>query len=74
MEEKMAIQLSIDYLSGMTDRSFNNLAIKTGYMTHEQVFEAKRSGKPSESVLKHLKNLEESEEVEQEQLDDELEL
>ena len=45
MEEKMAIQLSIDYLSGMTDRSFNNLAIKTGYMTHEQVFEAKRSGK-----------------------------
>ena len=73
MEEKMAIQLSIDYLSGMTDRSFNNLAIKTGFMTYEQIFEAKRSLKPSESVLKHISNLEESEQEEQNEKD-ELEL
>ena len=59
MEEKMAIQLSIDYLSGMTDRSFNVLAIRTGFMTPEQIFEAKRSGKGSESVQRHMKALEE---------------
>ena len=37
MEEKMAIQLSIDYLAGMSDRAFNELAIQTGYMTKEDL-------------------------------------
>lgn len=37
MEEKMAVQLSIDYLAGMTDRGFNELAIQTGYMTKEDL-------------------------------------
>lgn len=64
MEEKMAIQLSIDYLSGMTDRSFNNLAIKTGQMTYEQILESKRSGKPSESVVKQI------EKIKQDEMDD----
>lgn len=54
MEEKMAAQIAIDYLSGMTDRSFNDLAIRTGYMTYEQVFEAKRDMKASQSVEDHL--------------------
>ena len=37
MEEKLAVQLSIDYLAGMTDRGFNELAIQTGYMTKEDL-------------------------------------
>lgn len=37
MEEKMAIQLSIDYLSGMTDRGFNELAVRTGFMKKEDL-------------------------------------
>ena len=53
MEEKIARQLSIDYLSGMTDRSFNNLALRTGYMTEEQVYNAKRDGVPSQSVIRN---------------------
>ena len=57
MEEKMAIQLSIDYISGMTDRSFNDLAIKTGFMTVEQVREAERGQKSSETVLGNLQEL-----------------
>lgn len=61
MEEKIAIQLAIDYLSGMTDRSFNDLAIKTGYMTYEQVFEAKRDMRPSQSVIRNSQALEEDE-------------
>ncbi len=32
MEEKMAIQLAIDYIGGMTDQSFNDLAQKTGFI------------------------------------------
>lgn len=37
MEEKMAIQISIDYLAGMTDRGFNELAIQTGHMKREDL-------------------------------------
>ena len=37
MEEKMAYQLAIDYISGMTDRSFNDLAIRTGYMSYDDL-------------------------------------
>lgn len=62
MEEKMAIQIAIDYLSGMTDRSFNDLAIRTGFMKHDQIQDAHRGGKPSESVLKLIYNLEQADE------------
>lgn len=37
MEEKMAIQISIDYLAGMTDRGFNELAVQTGFMKREDL-------------------------------------
>ena len=33
----MAYQLAIDYISGMTDRSFNDLAIRTGYMSYDDL-------------------------------------
>ena len=62
MEEKMAIQIAIDYLSGMTDRSFNDLEIRTGFMKHDQSQDAHRGGKPSESVLKLMYNLEQADE------------
>lgn len=42
MEEKMAIQLSIDYLSGMTDRGFNELAVRTGFMKKEDLSDKDR--------------------------------
>ena len=70
MEEKMAIQLSIDYISGMTDRSFNELAIRTGFMTHEQINEARRSNKPSASVQQHIVALQQQEKEDEKQTDD----
>ena len=60
MEEKMAKQLAIDYLSGMTDRGFNAVAIKTGYMTYEQVWNGSRGG-TSQSVSKLVAALERAE-------------
>lgn len=42
MEEKMAIQLSVDYLAGMTDRGFNELAIRTGYMKRKELTDKTR--------------------------------
>lgn len=60
MEEKMAKQLAIDYLSGMTDRSFNDVAIKTGFMKYKDVNLAKRSSKPSQSVIVNSKALEDA--------------
>lgn len=55
MEEKMALQLAIDYIGGMTDRAFNDIAIKTGYMTYSDVFDSERGNIPSESVNAILK-------------------
>lgn len=52
MEEKMAKQLAIDYISGMTDRAFNDLAIKIGYMKQEDLNLSKREKKASKSVTK----------------------
>lgn len=42
MEEKMAIQISIDYLAGMTDRGFNELAIRTGCMNRKELTDKTR--------------------------------
>ncbi len=50
MEEKMAYQLAIDYISGMTDRGFNDLAIKTGYMSYDDL-NTKRGTTRSSSVV-----------------------
>ena len=50
MEEKMAYQLAIDYISGMTDRSFNDLAIRTGYMSYDEL-DTKRGTTRSSSVV-----------------------
>lgn len=54
MEEIVANQLAIDYISGMTDRSFNDLATKMGYMAHDH-FTAKRTKQPSSSVVGLIK-------------------
>ena len=50
MEEAMAYQLAIDYISGMTDRSFNDLAIRTGYMSYDDL-NTKRGRTRSSSVV-----------------------
>ena len=50
MEEKMAYQLAIDYISGMTDRNFNDLAIRTGYMSYDDL-DTKRGTTRSSSVV-----------------------
>lgn len=42
MEEKMCAQMAIDYLSGMTDRGFNELAIQTGLVDKDIVRNSKR--------------------------------
>ena len=49
MEDIMAYQLAIDYISGMTDRSFNDLAIRTGYMSYDDL-NTKRGTTRSSSV------------------------
>ena len=41
-EEKIAIQLSIDDLSGMTDRGCNELAVRTGFMKKEDLSDKDR--------------------------------
>ena len=50
IEDAMSYQLAIDYISGMTDRSFNDLAIRTGYMTYDDL-NAKRGTIRSASVM-----------------------
>ena len=68
MEDKMSKQLAIDYISGMTDRGFNDLAIKLEYMRHTDINESKRLNTPSESVVELIeKNRKEREEEEQNQ-------
>ena len=57
MEEKLAIQLAINYLSGMTDRSFNNLIIRAGYEKRKTITDSKRGGKISSNVQGNLKAL-----------------
>lgn len=53
--EKMATQLSIDYVSGMTDEGIKDLAIELGYMTQEQ-YEAAQQNRGGE-VSANLKGL-----------------
>ena len=55
----MAIQLSTDYLAGMTDRSFAEIAIQTGYLSPEVLKNGVRGVVESEQVNKLLQNLKE---------------
>lgn len=50
MEEKMAIQLSTDYLAGMTDKSFIDVAEKTGHLASDVVKNGERGTELSEQV------------------------
>lgn len=50
MEQKMAIQLATDYLAGMSDKSFIDVAIKTGHFTPEIVKNAERGATESVQV------------------------
>ena len=50
IEEKMALQLSSDYLAGMTDRSFNDVAVKTGYITQESLQNSVRVQSSSKTI------------------------
>lgn len=52
--EKMAVQLSMDYVSGMTDEGIKDLAIDLGYMTQKEYEEARneRGGEASENIKK----------------------
>ena len=54
MEIKIARQLAKEYLAGMTDRSFIDIAIKTGHLSPDVIKEGKRGEIPSESVLGYL--------------------
>lgn len=59
MEYKMAIQLSSDYIAGMTDRAFADVAIKTGYLSPEVLENGVRGIVESEQVNKLLQGLQE---------------
>lgn len=59
MEYKMALQLSSDYLAGMSDKTFIDLAIKTEHFKQETVDKAERGVIPSESVKKLVSNIDE---------------
>lgn len=57
METKIARQFAVDFIAGETDRSIVNLAIKTGYMTRGQVFNAQRPRTSNETVERRIADL-----------------
>ena len=59
MEEKMAIQLASDYLAGMSDVSFNDLAIKTGCMKRKTILKSSRTDVESEAIKELKKKMKE---------------
>lgn len=59
IEQKMAIQIASDYIAGMTDRSFADIAIKTGYLSPEVLENGVRGAIESENVNKLIQNLQE---------------
>lgn len=52
MEEKMAIQLASDYLAGMSDVSFNEMAIKTGCIKRNTILKSVRTKIGGENASK----------------------
>ena len=59
MEEKMAIQLASDYLAGMSDVSFNDLAIKTGCMKRKTILKSSRTDVESKAIKELKKKMKE---------------
>lgn len=57
MEEKMAVQLSTDYLAGMTDKSFVDVAEKTGHLNPEVVKNSERGTALSNQVQQLMKKI-----------------
>lgn len=57
MEQKMALQLATDYLAGMTDKSFLNVAVKTGHFNPDIVKNAERGTVLSEQVKQLMNKL-----------------
>lgn len=57
MEQKMAVQLSTDYLAGMTDKSFVDIAEKTGHLNPEVVKNSERGGILSNQVQQLMDKL-----------------
>ena len=58
MEQKMAVQLSTDYLAGMTDKSFEDVAVKTGHLASDVVKNGERGTDSSEQVKQIMKQIE----------------
>lgn len=51
MEGKMAVQLAIDYISGMTDRGINMQAIQIGVLDSEKVNKSRRGSSKEEKEV-----------------------
>ena len=64
IEQKMAIQLASDYVAGMTDRSFADIAIKTGHLSPDVLANGVRGTTESEKVNKIRQDLQEDTAVE----------
>jgi len=54
----MEIQLSIDYISGMDDRGFNEIAVKIGFLKKEKLEEKTRVDDETAAKNEKLKELE----------------
>ena len=50
----MAFQLASDYIAGMTDDLFEDLAVKTGYMKEEDFIHAERGKTQSSTVQEYV--------------------
>lgn len=57
MEQKMAMQLATDYLAGMSDRTFIQVAVKTGVLNPEVVRKGERGIILSENVQQLMTKL-----------------
>ena len=68
MEEKMAMQLAIDYLAGMTDKGINEMLVQTGYMKNEVLTKSKRgtSDQDKEKFSNLQQNMQEPNDIDEE--------
>lgn len=68
MEEKMAMQLAIDYLAGMTDKGINEMLVQTGYMENEVIAKSKRgtSDQDKEKFSNLQQNMQEPNDIDEE--------
>lgn len=54
MERHLAIQVATDYISGMSDTAFSELAVRTGVLTKEELENAKTRIPPEEAADNHV--------------------